>query len=270
MKTVHLLSFLSFVTFTSLHGHPDTCKPTLEELVNANKVKISFECYRDEQDFDKESWQNIVVATSTLLDQCQNTALTDAHFKEIYNTVDYIRNERREHPCPAIHGLVSVSVGQPSEKISYLDHAQNLVWLGCITTGQYPNEDSLKEICVIITDPQLNMIAQSPIFELDQESAIDKIEMAILDFIKHYTHEKPILLGRDRIIKHRALLKKCMPTLEAYFSTVTMNCFSMREFCMLWQRDVFHRNEIHSSLEAAYDAIAEAKFYKEKYFQLAQ
>jgi len=46
--------------------------------------------------------------------------------------------------------------------------------------------------------------------------------------------------------------------------------FSTREFCMLWQRDIYHRNEIHSSLQAADQAIAEARFYKEKYFQPAQ
>lgn len=269
MKTVQVLSLLSFYTLSSLYGTSDNDKPTLEQLVNTKKVKIGFECYRDEQNFDIESWKNIVVATSTLVDHCNNVVLTDEHFKQIYNTVDYIRNERRTHPCPAIHGLVSVSVGEPSEIMYSPEHLQNLVWLGCLATGNNPEIDTIKEIAIVITDPQLNIVAQSPIFELS-DSSIEHVESQILDFIKLYTNEKPFLLGQDRIMRYRAMLKKSMPTLEAYFSTVTMNCFSMREFCMLWQHDIYHRNEINSSLQAAHDAIAEAKFYKEKYFKLAQ
>ncbi len=270
MKTVQLLSALSLATLISLYGQADSDKPTLEQLLNANKVKISFECYRDEQDFDKDSWQKIVVATSDLVNTCAASPLNDSIFQEVYNTIDLIRNERITNPCPAIHGLLSVSVGDPSEKISYPEHHKNLVWLGCITTGYDPEKDTIQEMTLIITDAQLNMIAQSQIFALNQESFTDQIESQILDFVKQYTSEKPALLGADRIMRCRAMLKKCMPNLEEYFSTVTINCFSMREFCMFWQLDVYHRNEIHSSLQAAYEAVAEAQFYKEKYFQPAQ
>ena len=265
-----LLSFLiSAATFFCLHAQENDEKPTLEQLANCRNVKISFECYRDEQNYDKESWQYIVETASTLVDSCKDTALTDAHFQQIYTTIDSIRNERATHPCPNIHGLVSVSVGEPSEKISYPENKQNLVWLGCKTTGYDPQKDTIQEIAIIITDPQLNIIAQSPIFKL-VDSSLEQVESHILDFVKQYTQEKPALFGNDRITRHRALLKKYMPSLEAYFSTMTMNCFSMRQFFMLWGFDVYHRDETHSALEVAYQAIDEVRFYKEIYFNAAQ
>jgi oligoribonuclease len=216
------------------------------------------------------SWLIMATAIDDLVTKCYTypDEKSAQLLEETFGVITSFRTMQLNNPLQGIQETLIVG-GQStaqSEKLAYPEHTNNMVWLGCLTTGDYPNEDSLQEICLIITDPQLNIIAQSPIFELNQGSDIANIELLILDFVKHHTKEKPTLLGQDRIGKYRALLKKCMPTLESYFSTVTMNCFSIRELSMFWQLDVYQRNEVHSALQSAYEAIAEVKFYKERYF----
>ncbi len=269
MNRIIFASILILNTFISAQ-YPEI--PTTEQLLNTDNWEISFKWKRDsnKQNVDMDSWLTIANAMHDLV--IKGYTYPDEKsaqlLEEAFKTITSLRHMQLNNPLKGIQETLFVG-GQSSaqsEKLAYPEHTNNMVWLGCLTTGHNPNDDSLQEIAIIITDPQLNIIAQSPIFELNQESDVDKIELFILDFVKHHTKEKPALLGQDRIREYRALLKKCMPHLEAYFSTVTMNCFSMRELCMFWQLEVYQRNEIHSSLEAAYEALAEAKFYKEKYF----
>jgi oligoribonuclease len=143
---------------------------------------------------------------------------------------------------------------------------QLLVWLGYKTTGFNPEKDTIQELAVIVTDSHLEVIAQSPLFVVN-DSTLEETEMQILDFIKQYTQgvPKPYLCGSDRIMRVRFLMQKHMPTLEAYFSTVTLGSFSIREFCRLWNLDFYSRTATHSALEDAHEALAEATYYKERY-----
>lgn len=261
MKIKFILVTSIFSLFISL-GAQEYYKPTIEELNDCTKVKISFEWYRDEKGYDTQLWHNIVQAGDRLIDYCREKTSTKTDFKEIYNTIDYIRDEHKNNPS-SIHRLVSVSVGDPSQQVSNPEHSENIVWMGCVATGSNQEIDTIKEITIIITDPQLNFIAQSPLFTSESTQTI---ESSILNFIKQYTGDKPILAGQDQILRQRAVLKKIMPTLESYFSPITINCFSMREFCMLWNQPIYVQQDMHSSLESAYQAIEEARFYQQSYF----
>jgi oligoribonuclease len=269
---IFILSFALLPTLLYCAA-PEQEKPTLEQLESSRQVHIGFTVYRDDLTTpeDKETWRNVVIAVNNLIDVCQEWSddNNDLLFQEVYNAIEFLRDQKKANPSPAFHGLLSVSVGERSETINQ-SQTNNLVWLGCGTTGYNPERDSITEIAVIITDSELNILAQSPLFSLKNNSA-SEVEAQLLSFIKtytnEYTHELPFLCGPDRIMKIRALLKKQMPGLEAAFSSVTINNFSTREFCILWNLEVFARKTPYNAWHAAYEALAEAAFYKKKYFK---
>ncbi len=175
----------------------------------------------------------------------------------------------------------------------------NLVFLGCQVTSNNPEQAALVEIAAIITDWQLNILAEGPSIIIYQSDAVlesmddyfkqkysdsgllEKIrastisladaEAQILAFIKPYTQPKQspmfggIWFGRDC-----RTIRLLMPKLTAHLSTKALGTFVLRELVELWSNDTTHQAvKIISAMDDAHAAIEEMRYYKEMYFTKA-
>ena len=260
MKKVSVLLF-SMVIWTSLLL---SITPTIEEITGCTKASIIVDFYHDQEEQENESWNAITLGINDLLNHCKsvpNSLVLDT----IGQTLQMIEKQLHKAPYTGIHVRQNISLGNPV-KISEVESEQPLVWLGFKTSGYDPESDYIQEIAAIITDINLNILAVHDVINMQADEASIQIEELIL-FIKNNTVNKPYLCGNDKIGRYRAMLKKQMPAMEALFSTVTINCFGIREFCMLWHLEIYQPGPEASALADAYDALEQAKFYKERYLK---
>lgn len=173
----------------------------------------------------------------------------------------------------------------------------NLIFFGCQVTDNNPERATLVEIAVVVTDWQLNIIAEGPSIIIHQPDAIitsmddyfkmkytesallDKIrtskttlqeaEEAIITFIASYTFPKyspmvgGIWFGRDA-----RTIRRLMPRLAHYFSTKNYGTFVLRCLADLWCNDHTHqKTKSVSAMHDAYEAINEMRYYKNTYFR---
>ena len=121
----------------------------------------------------------------------------------------------------------------------------NLVWIDLEMTGLLPDSDRIIEIAVVVTDPQVTVRVEGPVFAVHQSdavldgmdnwnrgthgksgltarvraSAIDEAaaEMQVIAFLKQYVPEGKSPMCGNSICQDRRFLARTMPTLEAFF-----------------------------------------------------
>ena len=172
----------------------------------------------------------------------------------------------------------------------------NLIWIDLEMTGLNPEEDRILEIASIITDSNLNIIAEGPVLaihqaqtELDQmndwcktqhaksglikrvqESNIseNKAEKETLEFIKKYVPEKTSPICGNTIYQDRRFLLKYMPTLESYFHYRQLDVSTLKILAQKWAPSImesFKKEACHLALQDIRDSIEELRYYR-KYF----
>ena len=260
MNQVSVL-FFSMALWPSLLLGNET--PSLEDLYNTNKASIYIDFYKEGEN-QNETWNTIALEINELLDYCESYPGSFV-LDKIAQTLQAIQARIDSNAHENIHCMQNITLGSHI-KISDVESEPPLVWLGFKTSGYDPESDYIQEIAAIITDINLNILAVHDVINMQADEAIAQIE-ELITFIKKHTLNKPYLCGNDRIARYRAMLKKQMPAMEALFSPVTINCFSIRMFCELWHSEIYQRLNPQSALEDVYDALEQAKFYKERYLK---
>ncbi len=178
-------------------------------------------------------------------------------------------------------------------------HPNNLVWLDLEMTGLLPEQDCIIEIATIVTDSELNLLAEGPVFAIHQsaeilngmdewntrqhgrsglidrvrESRITTAEAAreTLDFIqKHVPAGKSPMCGNS-ICQDRRFMYRLMPALEAYFHYRNLDVSTLKELARRWAPEVykgFSKDSSHLAMEDIRDSINELKHYREHFIQL--
>jgi len=173
----------------------------------------------------------------------------------------------------------------------------NLIWIDLEMTGLDPTHDRIIEIAIIISDSQLNIIAESPVFAIHQEQALlngmddwnqkhhfqsgllarvqdskvseAQAETAILDFIKqHVAMHKSPMCGNS-IHQDRRFLVRYMPTLEEYFHYRHIDVSTIKELARRWAPKIckgIRKEPKHLALEDVRDSIEELRYYREHFF----
>ena len=162
--------------------------------------------------------------------------------------------------------------------------SDNLVWMDLEMTGLDPKENKIIEVATVITDRNLQIIAESEVFAIhrsEDELAImdewnikthsssgliervrkssitDSIcEEKILDFIKQYVPERTSPLCGNSIWQDRRFLIEYMPTLEHYLHY---------RLVRLWKPELkYIKKERHEALSDIKESIEELKFYRNR------
>jgi oligoribonuclease len=174
-----------------------------------------------------------------------------------------------------------------------------LVWLDMEMTGLSPENDRIIEIAMVVTDSQLNIVAESPSWVVHQSAAvldgmddwnkgthgrsglIDKvrastfdeatIEAQCLEFIKQHVPARTTPMCGNSICQDRRFMARYMPKLEDYFHYRNLDVSTLKELCKRWRPELAKgvtKNGQHTALADILESIEEMKYYREHFIRL--
>lgn len=187
----------------------------------------------------------------------------------------------------------------PIERVIMTVSAQNLVWIDMEMTGLDPEQNVVLEIATIVTDKDLNVLAQGPVIAIHQSDAelakmddwnvnthtnsglvarvkASKYDEAkaiaeTLDFIRQWVPERTSPLCGNSIGQDRRFMVKHMAELEAFFHYRNVDVSTIKELVRRWQPellDQFKKSGSHQALDDIRESIAELQFYRAHVFKI--
>jgi len=179
-----------------------------------------------------------------------------------------------------------------------MSRQENLIWIDLEMTGLDPEQDRIIEIATIVTDAQLNILAEGPNLVVHQsdellagmdewctrqhgqsgltqrvkDSSISErdAESATLEFIAEYVDKGASPICGNSIGQDRRFLVKYMPELEAYFHYRNLDVSTIKELARRWQPDVLasvKKKGSHLALDDIKDSINELIHYRQHFFK---
>lgn len=177
---------------------------------------------------------------------------------------------------------------------------RNLVWIDLEMTGLIPADDRILEIATVITDAQLNIVADGPVIAVHQslqrltamdewntrthtnsglvnrarESIYDEAaaERETLQFISKYVGGNHSPLCGNSVCQDRRFLALYMPKLEAYLHYRNLDVSTLKELMVRWRPDLtdqFRKQNTHRARDDILESIAELRFYRETFLHTA-
>lgn len=175
-----------------------------------------------------------------------------------------------------------------------------IVWMDLEMTGLDVQKDRILEISCLITDKDLNIIAESPTLVIQQPEQVllsmdewciehhgdsglteasrnstlstEKAEDLLLEFLKKNVPEKSCPLAGNSIYMDRMFLNSHMPRVNDYIHYRIIDVSSIKELCRRWNPRVFSKQPkkllAHRSLDDIKDTLEELKFYREHLFKI--
>lgn len=175
-----------------------------------------------------------------------------------------------------------------------MKNEKNLPWIDLEMTGLDPEVDTILEISAIITDSNLNIIAEGPnviIFcpqeklnkmdswvynthtksglveqVLKSKISIEEAEKIIFGFFEQYLVQGASPLCGNSIWQDRLFLAKYMPKLNKLFHYRNVDVSTVKELVRRWYGFEFKKSDNHRALEDIRESILELKTYKDKFF----
>ena len=172
-----------------------------------------------------------------------------------------------------------------------------LVWVDMEMSGLLPETDRILEIAMIVTDGDLNIVAEGPVLVVHQEDAvldrmdawnkgthsksglIDKVkastlteaevEAECLAFLKQHVKSSISPMCGNTIHQDRRFMNRYMPKLEAYFHYRNIDVSTIKELCKRWQPEIakgFSKQQAHTALADIIESVEELRYYREKLF----
>ncbi len=179
-----------------------------------------------------------------------------------------------------------------------MQNPQNLIWIDLEMTGLDPDRDVIIEMATIVTDSQLNILAEGPVIAVHQsdevlagmdewntrqhgqsgltrrvqDSRIDtaQAEALTLAFLKPWVPARSSPICGNSICQDRRFLYRQMPGLEAYFHYRNLDVSTLKELVARWApalRDGLKKQGSHLALDDIRDSIAELQYYREHFIR---
>ncbi len=168
-----------------------------------------------------------------------------------------------------------------------------LIWLDMEMSGLVPERDRIIEIAVVVTDSDLNTVAEAPVLVVHQPDAvldamdawnkathgksglIDKVrastlgdadvEAQLLAFLMQHVPAKKSPMCGNSICQDRRFMANYMPALEDYFHYRNLDVSTLKELAKRWKPQVyggFKKDNNHTALADVYESINELKYYR--------
>ncbi|MGH8282314.1 MAG: oligoribonuclease [Gammaproteobacteria bacterium] len=177
-------------------------------------------------------------------------------------------------------------------------NAENLVWLDLEMTGLDPERDLILEIATLVTDKQLNILAEGPVLAVHQSDAVlaamgewctrqhgqsgltqrvressvsaAQAEHATLAFLRRYLPPNTSPMCGNSICQDRRFLARYMPELEKFFHYRNLDVSSLKELAKRWAPNTLGgltKESTHLALNDIRDSVDELKYYREQLFR---
>jgi oligoribonuclease len=178
-------------------------------------------------------------------------------------------------------------------------HEQNLIWIDLEMTGLDPMGDRIIEIAVVVTDPNLAVRIEGPVFAVHQSDAvlnamdawnqgthgksglIDRVkastideaaaEAQVIEFLKAYVPKGKSPMCGNSICQDRRFLAKDMPALERFFHYRNLDVSTLKELARRWKPaaiDGFKKAQAHTALADIHESIDELIHYRTHFLAL--
>ncbi|MDT8386244.1 MAG: oligoribonuclease [Thiogranum sp.] len=178
------------------------------------------------------------------------------------------------------------------------DKKTNLIWIDLEMTGLDTAEDAIIEIATIVTDAQLNMIAEGPVLAIHQPDAVlsamdewntrqhgqsgltERVRNSILNcreaerqtlsFLAQHVDPRASPMCGNSICQDRRFMARLMPELEAFFHYRNLDVSTLKELGNRWAPQLmagFIKASTHLALDDVRDSIRELQYYREQLFR---
>jgi len=176
---------------------------------------------------------------------------------------------------------------------------ENLIWIDLEMTGLEPDTDRIIEIATLVTDKQLNILAEGPELAVhvsdaclegmdewctnqhgksgltqrvkDSKISDDEAAKETIRFLEQYVVKGASPMCGNSICQDRRFLAKWMPELEEFFHYRNLDVSSLKELANRWSPESvegFQKKGSHLAMDDIKDSIAELAFYREKILKI--
>lgn len=175
----------------------------------------------------------------------------------------------------------------------------NLVWMDLEMTGLDPDRDTILEVATLITNNEIEAVAEGPVLVIHQPAhvlermdawnrehhgasgltqrvlastlSMAEAEKQVLDFVKTYCPERISPLCGNSICQDRRFLARYMPGLEAYLHYRNLDVSTVKELVRRWYSEgpsAPEKKHSHMALDDIRESIEELRFYRQHFFRL--
>lgn len=175
----------------------------------------------------------------------------------------------------------------------------NLIWIDLEMTGLDTDNDHIIEIATIVTDSNLNTLAEGPVIAVYQSDAvlggmdewntrqhgqsglIDRVrsskfdlraaELQTLEFLRQYVPAGKSPMCGNSICQDRRFMAREMPALETFFHYRNLDVSTLKELVKRWRPDLaggLKKAATHLALDDIRESIAELVYYREHFLKM--
>ncbi len=174
-----------------------------------------------------------------------------------------------------------------------------LVWIDMEMSGLVPDRDRILEVAMVVTDADLNTIAEAPVYVLHQpeevlegmdawnkathgrSGLVDKVRASRLDeaeveerllaFLKPIVGERIAPLAGNTVHQDRRFMVRYMPAFERYLHYRIVDVSTLKELARRWRPDVLQgvaKEGRHEALADVYESIEELRHYRRHFLRV--
>lgn len=182
-----------------------------------------------------------------------------------------------------------------------IDKQQTLIWIDMEMTGLEPEQDRIIEVATLITDSDLNVLAEGPVLAVHQnddvlegmdewnqrthgESGLVErvrksqlneadVEAQTIAFLQRYAERGSSPMCGNSVHQDRRFMVKYMPSLADFFHYRNLDVSTVKELAKRWRPDVassYKKQSTHQAMDDIRDSVNELKHYREHFFQLGK
>jgi len=171
-----------------------------------------------------------------------------------------------------------------------------LVWIDMEMSGLVPDRDRILEVAMVVTDSELNTIAEAPVYVIHQPDSVldamdswnkathgksglvdkvrastfteEQVEARLVEFLKPIVAQGAAPLAGNTVHQDRRFMARYMPLFDAYLHYRIVDVSTLKELAKRWNPEViagFTKEGRHEALADVYESIEELKHYRKQF-----